>query len=220
MPTLLPFDQNEWKWSVTQSDPSRFPPCLCPSPLWWAGALAHPRAALPSAPSFLAGLAALPPGWQQAFPTASRSWAAGAGCYCCLLIRGPRWETRRHTAMPSTLGAQQRTEHHHLLHRRVLWPECTLEGKKPVGAGIFCTPACCANPECKCCYRCCVCWCFLPRRSLQKHFIIMSMGHSPFHRYSRSSFFFSGINKQNYRPHLLHCTKDHQYPSSLTTVGW
>lgn len=152
--------------------------------------MAHPRAALPSAPSFLAGLAALPPGWQQAFPTASRSWAAGAGCYCCLLIRGPRWETRRHTAMPSTLGAQQRTEHHHLLHRRVLWPECTLEGKKPVGAGIFCTPACCANPECKCCYRCCVCWCFLPRRSLQKHFIIMSMGHSPFHRYSRSSFFF------------------------------
>lgn len=40
-------------------------------------------------------------------------------------------------------------------------------------------------------------------------------GHSPFHRYSRNSYF-SSLNKQNYHLHLLHCTKDPQYPCSLT----
>lgn len=202
----LPVSQSSlasWSFGTSQSCPA-----LCTIVSGWVGC---------SAPWLAAG-------FSHSFP------AMELGVIGASLVHGPRWETWQQTAMPSTIGAQQRMEHHHHLllskyldrscmHRWLLWPECVLGGKKPIGAGIFCTPAYCANQGCKYCYWCCVCWCFLLWRSLQKHFIIVSRGHSPFHRYSRNSFC-SSVNKQTYHLHLLHCTKDHQYPSRLTTAGW
>lgn len=154
---------------MTRRDPSRFPPCLCTSPLWSAGALASPRAALPSAPLFLAGLAALLPwlaaGFSYSFPVMG-SWSQAL----LIPLHGPRWGMWQQTAMPSTSGAQQNSrgmEHyHHLLLSKCLDTDHVCTGGFPglnagwKGRGETCWAWCflhsCLlfNQEHKCCYQC------------------------------------------------------------------